>query len=112
MTNQSEVLGISSYKQFLYSIYDKKMHTFAAPFLCPNSAVAQRSLMDFLRSPSAELYVNHPADFCLVEIGSFDTSTGKLSESADFQVEFIDLVSALRERTTGNPHQQPTEEKA
>lgn len=84
-----------SYRISLFSIFDKKIGRFAEPFAAPNASVAERSLVDFLRSPQARLYTEHPEDFEAVEIGYFDTATGSIKEvdaSARAWFRFEDLL--------------------
>lgn len=84
-----------SYRLSMFSIFDKKMGRFAEPFCAPNEQVAKRSLIDFLRSPSAQLYTAHPEDFECVEVGYFDTATGAVKEvdsSSRAWFRFQDLV--------------------
>lgn len=63
----------------VFSIFDNKMNRFGDPFISPSLAVAERSLVDFLRSPQSKLYQDHPHDFELVQIGTFDSATGALN---------------------------------
>lgn len=60
----------------VFSIFDNKMERYGDPFVSPSVAVAERSLVDFLRSPQSKLYQDHPHDFELVQIGTFDSVTG------------------------------------
>ena len=85
-----------SYRLSMFSIFDKKMGRFAEPFCAPNEQVAKRSLIDFLRSPSAQLYTAHPEDFECVEVGYFDTASGLVVKVEAYQgawFRFEDLVS-------------------
>lgn len=91
----STITVSSSYRISLFSIFDKKIGRFAEPFAAPNASVAERSLIDFLRSPQARLYVEHPEDFEAVEIGFFDTATGAVKEvdsSSRAWFRFEDLI--------------------
>lgn len=83
------------YRLVLFSIYDKKMERFAEPFCAPNEQVARRALVDFLRTPSAQLYLTHPDDFECVEIGTFDTASSALFDVPAYKgacFQFSDLV--------------------
>lgn len=100
-----------SYRISLFSIFDKKIGRFAEPFAAPNASVAERSLIDFLRSPQARLYTEHPEDFEAVEIGHFDTFTGAITEvdsSARAWFRFEDLTQKAlnleaRQRAAAEP---------
>lgn len=63
----------------VFSIFDNKMERYGDPFVSPSVAVAERSLVDFLRSPQSKLYQDHPHDFELVQIGTFDSVSGVLN---------------------------------
>ena len=64
----------------LYSIYDKKACFYVAPFSARNDAEAVRSVTQALRDPNTQL-AQHPEDFHLVTIGSFDDNTSEISYS-------------------------------
>lgn len=87
-----------SFRISLFSIFDKKIARFAEPFAAPNASVAERSLIDFLRSPQARLYTEHPEDFECVEVGYFDTASGLVVKVDAYQgawFRFEDLVQKM-----------------
>lgn len=64
----------------LYSIYDKKACFYVAPFCCRNDAEAIRSVTQALRDPNTQLS-QHPEDYHLVTLGSYDDNTSEISYS-------------------------------
>lgn len=64
------------YKAF--SVYDNKAMMFNAPFFMPHVGMAIRALTDLVNDPSTSIS-RHPADYTLIEIGTYDDETGVLS---------------------------------
>lgn len=60
-----------------YAIYDKKALSFATPFFAVNDDVAMRSFEDLVRDRRS-LVSQHPEDFALHLVGSFDPEIGRL----------------------------------
>lgn len=56
---------------YLYSVYDSKAESWYAPFIADNAGLACRFLSDSLRG-SATVLSNHPDDFSLWRVGSWD----------------------------------------
>lgn len=66
-------------KMILVSVFDKVAEQYYAPMLAPNFGVAIRQFGDECRRPDSRLN-QHPADFDLKAIGTFDDQTGLVSQ--------------------------------
>ncbi len=65
--------------QIIVSVKDTAAQAFGRPVFVPTTAVAVRSFRDEVNRPdSKEDMAQHPDDFELYELGSFDDSTGKI----------------------------------
>ena len=65
--------------QVIVSVKDTAAQAFGRPVFVPTVSVAVRSFRDEVnRSDSKEDMAQHPEDFELYELGSFDDSTGKV----------------------------------
>lgn len=79
-------------KHGVFSIKDLALGAYAAPFIQANNNVAMRAFGDLANDQKTNIY-QHPSDFCLVRLGTFDDDTGKfesedpttLAYAADFQ---------------------------
>lgn len=67
----------------LYSIYDRKMNLYLAPFPARGDVDAIRNVSQSLRAPDVNQTPigQSPADFDLVKIGEFDDDIGTISGS-------------------------------
>lgn len=65
-----------------YAIYDKKALSFATPFFAVNDDVAMRSFEDLVRDRRS-IVSQHPEDFALHLVGSFELESGRLSPSSE-----------------------------
>ena len=65
----------------IYAIKDRAADAFGRPFFCPTDGVAIRSFMDEVgrQDPENQLF-QHPDDFDLYRLGSYDDSDGSFSE--------------------------------
>jgi len=63
--------------QYICTVKDRAADAFGRPMFVPSTGVAIRSFSDEINRNSADnqLY-NHPDDFDLYELGSFDDNTG------------------------------------
>jgi len=70
--------------QYLYAIYDSKSETYSAPTTNPSREQARRSFADAVNVVGCQPSVlsNHPQDFTLFELGSFDIETGEIKTYA------------------------------
>ena len=65
--------------QVIVSVKDTAAQAFGRPVFVPTVSVAVRSFRDEVnRSDSKEDMAQHPEDFELYELGSFDDSTGTI----------------------------------
>jgi len=63
--------------QVIVSVKDTAAQAFGRPVFVPTTAVAVRSFRDEINRPdSKEDMAQHPSDFELYELGSFDDSNG------------------------------------
>lgn len=64
-------------KQVIVSVRDSKSDAFGRPFFVASAGVAIRSFDDEVNRKDPEnMMFNHPGDFALYEIGSYDDSVG------------------------------------
>lgn len=61
----------------VYSIYDNKALTWSQPFYATNKATALRTFSDAVNKGESQIS-EHPTDYVLYEIGSFDDQNGKI----------------------------------
>lgn len=61
-----------------FSVHDSKANAFITPFFCPTTDVGIRSFQSAANDPNS-MFSQHPADYTLFEIGSFDVETGTLT---------------------------------
>jgi len=66
--------------QYICTVKDRAADAFGRPMFVPSTGVAIRSFSDEINRNNADnqLY-NHPDDFDLYELGSFDDNTGLFS---------------------------------
>ena len=60
-----------------FSVFDKKASSYGTPFFVPTRGVALRSFSD-LANDQRSVVAQHPEDFALYEVGSFDDIGGVL----------------------------------
>jgi len=60
----------------VFSVLDSSTGIFGQPFLQVNRLQAMRSFSD-LSKQEGQVMCQHPTDFCLMELGSFDDLTGQ-----------------------------------
>lgn len=77
-------------KQKVYSVFDIKAGTYAAPHPCVSRGVALRSFETEVNNPGSVLNM-YPRDFILYEIAEFDDCTGKYTPLPD---GFVNLGTA------------------
>jgi len=64
----------------LYSIYDKKAGSYSAPFTSKHIAEAIRGIT-MLLTEGKTTFAQFPADYTLIQVGSFDEASGKLENT-------------------------------
>lgn len=79
----------------LYSVYDKKSKTYAAPFIEVNDGTAIRAIQDLMQSNNAHPFARHSEDFSLERVGSFNELSGDIGE--DPVGEVIQLKELVQE---------------
>ena len=73
--------------QVIVAIKDRAADAFMRPWFIPTSGIAIRSFIDEVNREAADNNLfNHPDDFDLYEIGTFDDSTGRITSYEDMQV--------------------------
>lgn len=72
----------------MFSIFDHKALSYSRPFFCKTQGEATRMFMDEVNRPNPDnMLYNHPADFTLYYVGSFDEQTGEvLPEAPSFRI--------------------------
>lgn len=67
--------------QFIFSVYDSAAEAFLPPFFVPAIALAIRTFKQTANTPEHH-FNQHPSDFTLFELGTFDQSTGAITTHA------------------------------
>jgi len=86
-------------KQEIFAIYDSKAAQYWKPMFFDTKGIAIRSFMDSLKDTS-NLITQHPEDFTLFHLGTFDTTTAKFDQlstpnSAGLATEFVSTTTQL-----------------
>lgn len=63
--------------EFVYGVFDSKMQSFRFKFFCATDKAAEREFGDAVNNPKS-VFSQHPEDFLLYRLGSFDTVSGLL----------------------------------
>ena len=61
-------------KHFICAVYDSKAETFGQPAFFQTLGIAERAFLD--NTKKDEMMKNHPRDFTLFHLGSYEDSTG------------------------------------
>lgn len=64
----------------MFTIYDSKAKIYNKPFFQLNIQVALRTAGDLVKDGTSEV-ANHPEDFTLFHIGSYDDTTGEIKKN-------------------------------
>ncbi|WNK14465.1 MAG: nonstructural protein [Microvirus sp.] len=80
----------------VFAVYDSKVQTYAQPFFVPTAAAALRSFADIAKDTTHPIG-KHPEDYTLMELGTYDESTGLLESlttphSQGVALEFMKVV--------------------
>lgn len=68
----------------LYAVFDFKMGQYMQPFPSHNDATAIRNFADEVKRAAPDNFLfQHPGDFTLYAVGSFDQTTGLFSGDGD-----------------------------
>lgn len=81
----------------MFAIYDKAVGAFMAPFFCRSKGEAVRSFMDAC-SDGKTNFCQHPDDFRLFHLGSFDDVTGVLHSDSSHPARVIDARECVNSR--------------
>lgn len=65
-------------KHLIFAVYDSKAEAFGMPMFFAAKGQAIRAFDDQCNDPSS-MIGQHPGDFTLFELGSYDVSTGKIT---------------------------------
>jgi hypothetical protein len=76
----------------LYSVYDKKSKTYAAPFTEVNDGTAIRAIQDLIQGNGSHPFARHSEDFELVRVGSFNEMSGHIEEDPQGSVIEIEQL--------------------
>lgn len=63
----------------LYAVLDRKLGSFARPFVMNNDGMAVRAFLTAKQDPSSEMS-KYPEDFSLYALGTFDDESGTLAQ--------------------------------
>lgn len=77
----------------LYSVFDSKSQTYAAPFSEINDGTAIRAIQDLMEQNPNHPFARHSEDFHLERVGRFNELSG------DLETEPVGEVIKLRELT-------------
>jgi len=86
-------------KMQVYTIYDRVMKCYGPLYLGPNDESVYRSMADSLGEGSRTPLGQHPQDYDLVCVGSYDLETGELSGLQ--RERKMDNVKVILERIAG-----------
>lgn len=79
----------------IYSILDTKLAEFNTPFFAKNDLIACRSFGDLVRDTRSTV-CQHPEDFILFSIGTFDPDSGAVSPESPTQVaKAVDFLAPV-----------------
>jgi len=62
----------------IFAIYDQKAFAYLPPFTLPRVEMAERTFLDCVNSDN-HAFGKHPADYTLVELGTYDDLKGLIS---------------------------------
>ena len=77
----------------MYSVYDKKSKTYAAPFIEVNDGTAIRAIQDLIAGNQSHPFARHGQDFELVRVGSFNEISGHIEEDPQGSVIEIEQLT-------------------
>ncbi len=64
----------------LFSVYDEKAKAYLPPFALPEKGMAVRTFGDCVNDKN-HAFGQHPEDYTLFEVGSYDDTKGKITEN-------------------------------
>lgn len=69
-------------KRIVCAVYDSAVQAYGQPFFVPRAGAALRSFIDEVNKKDGNGLAQHPDDYTLMELGTFDDETGEFA-SAD-----------------------------
>lgn len=83
----------------LYAILDSKSQAFQPPFATSNDETAKRMFASFTHQ--VPTMANHPEDFILYKVGTFDDSTGAVAAASPIElvVDGYNCILAFTRKT-------------
>lgn len=78
----------------IFAIFDRKAELYNTPFMLAHKAIAERHFSRQVIDDGSSVLHTNPADFVLVELGSFDEKTGKI-ETFESPQQIIDAEEVL-----------------
>ncbi len=98
--------------QLMFTVFDTKAETFMPPFFVPSRGLAIRAFEDCINSPDHH-FGQHPADYTLFALGSFDTDVGHFNiddrTCVGNGVEFLNPLKPKDFPDVANPSRSPDE---
>lgn len=89
-------------QQLMFTVHDAKAETFMAPFFVPSKGLAIRAFEDAINSNSHH-FGEHPADYTLFSLGSFDTDQGEFSLTDRISIgNGVEFVNPLKPEQPNN----------
>jgi hypothetical protein len=82
-------------------LFDNVANIYKDPFYPPTKGVALREFQDAVNNPKNGQLFNHPSDFDLFVIGSYDEQTGKLTV-LDVPEKLANCASLKLEKVNAN----------
>jgi hypothetical protein len=85
-------------KSIIIAVRDKKADVYGLPNCVHNDAIAIRSFSDQVnKQDSANLWNQHPSDFALYKIGTYDDQTAQIEtlQTPDLLIEADQCVSII-----------------
>lgn len=84
-------------KHIIFSVYDNVAKAFIPPFFLPNEDMAKRAFSDAVNDEKHQ-FSQHPEDYSLYAVGSFDDTNGMITEYAENTklgngIEFITIIA-------------------
>ncbi|WNK14314.1 MAG: nonstructural protein [Microvirus sp.] len=80
----------------IYAIYDKKAESTDKPFVCPNDAVAIRSVKELVKNQTH--FQQNANDYYLMKCGEYNMDKGEIDPMQKIVIEFTELVEKTDEQ--------------
>lgn len=85
----------------MYSIYNKTLKQYYTPIFQSDPTEIKKTIFDVVNDKQDNYIKNCPANYCVYEVGKFDSKSGKIdvNRKPDLVVECAELV--LKEQPNG-----------